>query len=116
MKKLIYFLIALSVLVFMGYKLFNQKEFVRSDVSPHGLFRADLYIEKPFFALPGGGGITSKKIYIEVFDKNDNLIGETNNKCSVFLSDVEIRWDLKRNVLRFAPARTISLINGRCDL
>lgn len=118
MKKTIYFLVAVLITCFLSYKLLNQKEFMRSEKSPDGKYHADIYVMKSPFdvSMPGGGGIGSKLSYIEVFDENGNFIGKTNHECSVFFSEVNLKWDLKEHLLNFAVARYINLETGKCNL
>lgn len=114
MKKIFFAILILSLVCFVAYKFFNQKEFIRSEKSSDGNYIVEIYKEKSFFATPGDGGISGSMGYIKLLDKNGKEIGNTSN-CDVSYGDIEIRWDLPNNYLFYSRGSAINLKTGRCD-
>lgn len=115
MKRVIYLLVILSALVFIGYICLNQKEFLRSQKTNNGSYTVEIYAYKRFFAAPGDGGMGSRSGFIKLLDKDGNEIGNTSNCPSFFLRDIELDLGIIDNTFFFTRSGGINLKTGKCE-
>lgn len=114
MKKAIYILITLVLILLIGYKFLNQKEFIRSERSPDGKYIVEIYKEKRFFSVPGDGGISGSLGYIRLLDNKGNKIGDTSNCPSFSLADIELDFNIVNNNFFYAKGESINIEKGKC--
>jgi hypothetical protein len=109
-------LIIFSILILVGiilYRIFLAPEFMFTEYSPDNQYRIDVYTQKRFFSMPGGGGIGSRIAIVELKNKWGFTIGKSSDGCSVLYDDIEIEWDYSSNEVWYARAKTINLKTGK---
>ena len=113
--------VILSVLILAGiafYRLFIADEFICSEYSPDKRYRVDIYAERRYFSMPGGGGADSRMAVVVLKDKWGRTIGKSCKSeecCRTILSSIEIEWDYLSGRVWFAKARMIDLETGECS-
>ncbi|MDR2205212.1 MAG: hypothetical protein LBE36_03520 [Flavobacteriaceae bacterium] len=116
MKKALYFIGIVLVIFFLGYKFFNQKEFIRSVKISDAKYIVEFYKEKRFFASSGDGGISGTLGYIRLLDKKGSEIGDTSDCPPFFLGDIDLLdFKIRDNHFYYSRGSAINLKTGRCD-
>lgn len=102
-------------ILYTSYIFFFRGSLIVSEKSPCGDdYHLYAYLEPMWFAMPGGGGMGSKSVKIQVRNRWGFLVGETNKDCYTFYDSLKISWDCKAHLLNFSVARTIDLKTGEC--
>lgn len=95
--------------------VFFSDEYMYSEMSPDGNYELEVYTERQYFAMPGGGGLYSRPTKIVLKNKWGWTIGESTDDCGAFYGDIEIAWDMEHQEVSFAKAASIDLNTGKCS-
>lgn len=109
------FILGILLMVYLLYFLFIADSFMYAEVSPDGNYKIEIYTERSFFAMPGGGGLSSRPTKVVLKNKWGWTIGQSNDDCMVFYDDINIDWDIDNQQVFFAIGASLDLNTGECS-
>lgn len=114
MRKLVWLVLAAGIMLLANCKFLRGQPHAVYH-SPDNQYTARVYTESPMIAAPGQGGMSSRSVIVEVYDADDDFIGDSTDCNAPLLGDLRIEWDLENHRLWYAVARIIDLKTGECS-